>query len=399
MCVLDDTTYPVDIPSRRALYPYERLVLNSCLENLNLTREEYQDQIRRCGPLSDTTKQSAEINEEDHGKAILVFTVVTVIFLPLSFVTSYLGMNTSDIRDMDNKQSLFWEISLPLTVGVMAVMLAIAYNGDEIRDFASSVYRTVTGKQDRSLSARGISVLQRNRIPKGPTDSTTTLSLADDAEYATPRATPDYYQDAWYSKRSKRLLSGGPPAQDAVYIEESSVLPQARYAEPSVRKPAFPPTRPEAVPYSFNETISFPESRVGRSAPPPPASRYSRRNIQYNSKTSEAAVSPILRTDPPTYAKIDKKYIDPSILDAMALPWEDDASDPNYIIVKQEISMRETERLFEQSRRLIEARAPARYDGKGRYRTDDPWQRGKYEYAWKNQKRARRRRRKPTEYS
>ncbi|KAF2439176.1 hypothetical protein P171DRAFT_476960 [Karstenula rhodostoma CBS 690.94] len=134
MSVLDDATYPMDNPSRRALYPYERHLLTSCLDNLALTHEEYDDQIRRCGPLSASTKQSAEINEEDHGKAILVFTIVTVIFLPLSFVTSYLGMNTSDIRDMENKQSLFWETALPLTAGIMATMLAIAYNGDEIRD-------------------------------------------------------------------------------------------------------------------------------------------------------------------------------------------------------------------------------------------------------------------------
>lgn len=93
MALLDDATYPVDLPTRRALFPYERVLLNSCLDNLALTREEYEDQIRRCGPLSNSTKQSAEITEEDHGKAILVFTIVTVIFLPLSFVTSFLGMN------------------------------------------------------------------------------------------------------------------------------------------------------------------------------------------------------------------------------------------------------------------------------------------------------------------
>ena len=395
LCVLDDTTYPVDIPSRRALYPYERLVLNSCLENLNLTREEYQDQIRRCGTLSDTTKQSAEINEEDHGKAILVFTVVTVIFLPLSFVTSYLGMNTSDIRDMDSKQSLFWEIALPLTVGVMAIMMAIAYNGDEIRDFASSLYRTVTGKQDRSLSARGISVLQRNRIPKGPIDSTTTLSIADDAEYATPRAAPDYYRDAWYSGRSKRFRSGELPTQDTLYIEESSALPQARYSPPSIRTPAFPPMRSEAVQYSFNEPMSFPEPRVRKSAPTPPPPRYPRVTIRSN-KAAEATTYSAAPLEYPTYTKINKKYIDPSVLDVMGLPWEDYSADPNFILVKQHLSERETDRLFEQSRRLVEARAPAKYDEKGRYRTDDPWQRAKYEYAWENQqhkhRRARRRR-------
>jgi Mg2+ and Co2+ transporter CorA len=112
MRVLDDKTFEIDAPSRRAMFPYERMLLQSSLENLALAREEYNDLTRRCGPLSDQTKQSLEIYEEDHGKAITAFTVVTVIFLPLSFVTSYFGMNTVDIRDMASGQSLFWAVAL-----------------------------------------------------------------------------------------------------------------------------------------------------------------------------------------------------------------------------------------------------------------------------------------------
>lgn len=104
LTVLDDKSYQVDKKYRRAVFPYEQVLLNSCLDTVADAREDFEEMIQRCGPLSESTKQSAEINEEDHGKAILVFTVVTIIFLPLSFVTSYLGMNTSDIRDMDNKQ-------------------------------------------------------------------------------------------------------------------------------------------------------------------------------------------------------------------------------------------------------------------------------------------------------
>ncbi|KAF2649273.1 hypothetical protein K491DRAFT_735215, partial [Lophiostoma macrostomum CBS 122681] len=190
LTILDDSTYQVDKVYRRALFPYERVLLSSCLDTLNDAREDFGEMILRCGPLSESTKQSAEINEEDHGKAILVFTVVTIIFLPLSFVTSYLGMNTSDIRDMDQKQSLFWEIALPLTALTMGSILFIAYNGDELRERVSSVYRRLAGKQDTSAKARGISVAQRKRASKLPSDSSSTVdyrSLADEAEYAPPR--------------------------------------------------------------------------------------------------------------------------------------------------------------------------------------------------------------------
>ena len=54
-------------------------------------------------------------------------------FLPLNFVTSCLGMNTYDMNNMSNKQSLFWAIFVPLTCAVMTVILSIAYNGDQLR--------------------------------------------------------------------------------------------------------------------------------------------------------------------------------------------------------------------------------------------------------------------------
>ncbi|KAJ4308443.1 hypothetical protein N0V94_009351 [Neodidymelliopsis sp. IMI 364377] len=188
--VLNDATYEKDIPSRRAMFPYERMLLESCQDSLQLSDQEYRYLIARCGPLSDSTKQSLEINEEDHGKAIMVFTIVTVIFLPLSFVTSFLGMNTTDIRDMGSSSWLFWAIALPLTAVTMGSILYIGYNGDELRDTLSSVYRAVTGKQNRSTTARGISVAQRQRARKLPSSSDSNVdfqSLADEAEYANPR--------------------------------------------------------------------------------------------------------------------------------------------------------------------------------------------------------------------
>lgn len=196
--VLDNETYETDIPSRRTMFAYERLLLRSVTDNLALAREDYDELFERCGPLSDKTKQSLEINEEDHGKAIMVFTIVTIVFLPLSFVTSYLGMNTSDIRDMDNKQSLFWVIAIPLTVFTIAAMMFIGFNGDELRDSFSALYRRAAGKQDTSTSARGLSAAQRKRtrpISTGTNDISDTTSLAYEAEFANPEG--EYYSSEW----------------------------------------------------------------------------------------------------------------------------------------------------------------------------------------------------------
>jgi Mg2+ and Co2+ transporter CorA len=85
--------------------------------------------------LTAQTKLSVEILDDDHGKAILVFTIVTLVFLPLSFVTSFLGMNTADIRNQDSTQSLFWEIALPLTGIVSVLALLIAFRYDSMREW------------------------------------------------------------------------------------------------------------------------------------------------------------------------------------------------------------------------------------------------------------------------
>lgn len=56
-----------------------------------------------------------------------------MIFLPPNFVASCLGMNTYDMSNMSNKQSLFWAIVVPLTCVVTTIILSIAYNGDWLR--------------------------------------------------------------------------------------------------------------------------------------------------------------------------------------------------------------------------------------------------------------------------
>lgn len=76
--------------------------------------------------------QYIQLKTESNNKAIVIFTIVTIVFLPLSFVTSYLGMNTADIRNMEARQTLFWSIGVPVTFIVLATALLAAYYGPAI---------------------------------------------------------------------------------------------------------------------------------------------------------------------------------------------------------------------------------------------------------------------------
>jgi Mg2+ and Co2+ transporter CorA len=71
--------------------------------------------------------RSIEQNElamitDDQNRALYLFTGITIVFLPLSFFTSYFGMNIADIRNTDMEQGRFWTICGPVTVGLILLV-------------------------------------------------------------------------------------------------------------------------------------------------------------------------------------------------------------------------------------------------------------------------------------
>ncbi|KAF1809236.1 hypothetical protein P152DRAFT_494816, partial [Eremomyces bilateralis CBS 781.70] len=93
--------------TRSHRFQYENALLNKEGDELWNWLQELQAWDARMCRLRNQIRQSIEILEEGHGKAILVFTTVTIVFLPLSFISSFFGMNTADIRNLDNSQTIF----------------------------------------------------------------------------------------------------------------------------------------------------------------------------------------------------------------------------------------------------------------------------------------------------
>lgn len=104
------------------------------LENLQREYLDLCDLRDNSNALINRTIQLVNIRLEDHGKAILVFTIITIIFLPLSFISSFFGMNFVDIRDMERTQGLFWIIAGSLTVATVAFAIFLAFYGGDIID-------------------------------------------------------------------------------------------------------------------------------------------------------------------------------------------------------------------------------------------------------------------------
>ena len=56
-------------------------------------------------------------------RSILVFTALTIVFLPLTFFTSYFGIHLSDVPGITSRA--FWAITGPISVGIIVVVFAV----------------------------------------------------------------------------------------------------------------------------------------------------------------------------------------------------------------------------------------------------------------------------------
>lgn len=59
-------------------------------------------------------------------RSVMIFTALTIIFLPLSFFTSYFGMNLTDLPTADHNSKFFWSVSGPISGAIVIAVFAIA---------------------------------------------------------------------------------------------------------------------------------------------------------------------------------------------------------------------------------------------------------------------------------
>lgn len=73
----------------------------------------------------------------------MIFTIFTVIFLPLSFFTSVFGMNTQEWADNNPPLSFIGEVSLPISAFMILVTLVAAFSS-HVQIFFGTVWRRAT---------------------------------------------------------------------------------------------------------------------------------------------------------------------------------------------------------------------------------------------------------------
>jgi Mg2+ and Co2+ transporter CorA len=71
---------------------------------------DLQESLTALFQLRSIEQNELAIVADSQNKAILVFTGVTIVFLPLSFFTSYFGMNLQGIVDTHKTEKYFWKL-------------------------------------------------------------------------------------------------------------------------------------------------------------------------------------------------------------------------------------------------------------------------------------------------
>ncbi|KAJ3579507.1 hypothetical protein NPX13_g1054 [Xylaria arbuscula] len=102
---------------------YRLLLARDCLGIIDQRIAEFRQFKRRVMTLNQMNTYKNETRKDYHDQAVYAFTIVTVIFLPLSAISSIFGMNTSDIRNLEQGQWLYWATAVPITIGVILIGL------------------------------------------------------------------------------------------------------------------------------------------------------------------------------------------------------------------------------------------------------------------------------------
>lgn len=67
-------------------------------------------------------------------RSVIVFTAITIIFLPLSFFTSYFGMNVTDIVNTAHSSKYFWLIAGPVSGTIITGVFVVTKHLSSVRE-------------------------------------------------------------------------------------------------------------------------------------------------------------------------------------------------------------------------------------------------------------------------
>ena len=109
-----------------------------------------------------TQQQTLAIDEARSSRAqsrsVFIFTAITIIFLPLSFFTSYFGMNLTDIAKTVHTSTYFWKTAGPISgitvIAILVIMKFLNVMKDPVLDEEKVTVSSWATESERSWLSR-----------------------------------------------------------------------------------------------------------------------------------------------------------------------------------------------------------------------------------------------------
>ena len=120
----------------------QSVVIEECKARVGGRIDKFKGLQRRAEDLGEWHRNEMDTTKDRQENAIMVFTIVTIIFLPPSFISSVFGINTTDIRNMPYEQWAYWAAGLPLTFVVVFGSLWWAGELGSIRRWFARILQT-----------------------------------------------------------------------------------------------------------------------------------------------------------------------------------------------------------------------------------------------------------------
>jgi len=144
---LDPKTFSTPSITRKLRYDFECNAIDRILIRIRENTKNCDELIERAKSHAVQNVQLVETFQDDNSKAIFVFTMVTILFLPLplNFVASFFGMNVIGLSNTTTTLKHFWTLSLSLTFGIVIPCTIIALKGEEVFFGIARMYRSIKG--------------------------------------------------------------------------------------------------------------------------------------------------------------------------------------------------------------------------------------------------------------
>lgn len=129
---LDPDSFKRPSTARKMRFEFEKKGIERVLSSISEQLKYCMELRERAEVLAVQNVHLVETLQDDNGKAIFIFTFITVVFLPLSFIAGFFGMNVVGITSTTNTTNHFWAIAVPVTVGIIVLCGTVIIKGEAI---------------------------------------------------------------------------------------------------------------------------------------------------------------------------------------------------------------------------------------------------------------------------